>query len=320
MGLSFSACRLRNRTPQGRLNSAGVRSFGAAARRRASSHPHHPEWFCQISGLTCVRPPRCWSRISPPESRTAPKSPRGKHGSTAGPPLPSTTASRRTDARSVSSRRPSCLRLGHVIATAGQAAISARAEPSRAVRSRLAPSCGSAHNSGNADWGGAHMPDAVQESRTLLRAERESAATALSDLEARLADLDRAIEALGPLAGRGGSGRGDGRRGGRPAAARGQGRSVGKPRRGTTTPAIETYLSEQGRTAVHATQILEHLQTIGRAPSGMHPKATVIAALHQMAKRGGCATSARTGGGRSAGRRHPLAETDPTPNLGMPPS
>ena len=131
------------------------------------------------------------------------------------------------------------------------------------------------------------MPDGLQESRTLLRAERERAATALSDLAARLADLDRAIETLGSLASGGGGGHGDGRRGGRRAAARGQGRSgARRPRQGTTTVAIEGFLTDQGRTAVHATQILEHLQSVGRAPSGKNPKSALTSTLFQMAKQG----------------------------------
>ena len=171
------------------------------------------------------------------------------------------------------SRLPAVLEPGDDTTTAGQAAISAGGSSSRAVRSRLAPSCGPEHNSGNADWGGTHMPDGLQESRTLLRAERERAATALSDLPARLADLDRAIETLGSLAGGGCGGHGDGRRGGRPAAARGQGRSgARRPRQGTTTAAIAGFLTDQGRTAVHATQILEHLQSVGTRALGQEPQ------------------------------------------------
>ena len=126
------------------------------------------------------------------------------------------------------------------------------------------------------------MPDATQESRTLLLAERESAATALRDLEAQLAELDRAIETLGSLAGRGSGGQGSGgRRRGVRAVATGQGRSGARgPRQGTTTAAIEGFLTDQGRTAVHATQILKHLQSVGRAPSGKNPKSALTATLY----------------------------------------
>ena len=49
---------------------------------------------------------------------------------------------------------------------------------------------------------------------------------------------------------------------------------------------IESYVSDQGRKATHADEILSHLASIDRAPGGKNPKATLQTTLAQLQKRG----------------------------------
>ena len=126
------------------------------------------------------------------------------------------------------------------------------------------------------------MANVIQQTRDQLFAEREQTTSALGDLEAQVAQLDAAIEALGALLGRGRPSRAATA----PPRRRGTSGVSMEPRAGTIAAAIEGYLGDQGRTAVHAAQIVEHLQGQGRAPSGKNPKATVETTLFQLAKRG----------------------------------
>ncbi len=123
--------------------------------------------------------------------------------------------------------------------------------------------------------------------------ERERLQQEIRSLEAQLTEVDAAIASLDRIAHDGASRAGARSTGlrGRPAGRRAQQsdgtRASGQ---GRTTPTmvalIESYLDEQGRAAIHADQILDHLRTLDRAPSGKNPKATLQTTLAQLQKRG----------------------------------
>ena len=107
------------------------------------------------------------------------------------------------------------------------------------------------------------MADGIVVARDALTAEPP-------DLQRRLADVERALQALG-----GGSEA-------RPGRPRGR---VDRVPRGSLTAGIEAVLAEQSR-PIHADQILEALRAQGSAPRGANPKASLVNALTRMAKQG----------------------------------
>ncbi len=107
------------------------------------------------------------------------------------------------------------------------------------------------------------MADGITVAREALTAERV-------DLQRRIADVDRALQAL--------SGMGTARRGGQ------RGR-VDRVPRGSLTAGIEETLASQSA-PIHADEILEALRARGSAPRGANPKASLVNALTRMAKQG----------------------------------
>jgi hypothetical protein len=107
------------------------------------------------------------------------------------------------------------------------------------------------------------MADGITVARNALTAER-------ADLQGRIADVDRALQAL--------SGVGTARRG------RQRGR-VDRVPRGSLTAGIEETLASQSA-PIHADEILEALRARGSAPRGANPKASLVNALTRMAKQG----------------------------------
>ena len=130
-----------------------------------------------------------------------------------------------------------------------------------------------------------HLPAAtnsVSEARRNLLAERDQVVANMKELQAKSDALDTALASIDTLLGRSSA----------PAPARGRRgrpgprRTVRRRREGTIGEAIETYLAQHGRQAIHANQILEQLESAGRAPSGKNPKATLGTTLRQLAERG----------------------------------
>ena len=118
---------------------------------------------------------------------------------------------------------------------------------------------------------------AVAQARESLLAERERLTGTIADLQSALQQVEGALTALGaPMKPR--------RRRRRTVAQRR--RTGGRKREGTTTEAVETFLAGQGRKAVHADAILEHLGEAGRAPGGKNPKATLASTLRRLATQG----------------------------------
>lgn len=109
------------------------------------------------------------------------------------------------------------------------------------------------------------MADGITVAREALTAERV-------DLQRRIADVDRALQALSGI----GTARGPrGRQRGR----------VDRVPRGSLTAGIEQTLSSQSE-PIHADEILEALRGRGAAPRGANPKASLVNALTRMAKQG----------------------------------
>ena len=109
------------------------------------------------------------------------------------------------------------------------------------------------------------MADGITVAREALTAERV-------DLQRRIADVDRALQALSGL----GTARGPrGRQRGR----------VDRVPRGSLTAGIEQTLASQSE-PIHADEILEALRGRGAAPRGANPKASLVNALTRMAKQG----------------------------------
>lgn len=122
---------------------------------------------------------------------------------------------------------------------------------------------------------------AIQDALAALRGERSEAEAELRALEARVAELDRAIASIDAVSG-------DGRRlprGGGRSGARRAGAKRGRPR-GAITEAILGYLDAQGRGATHASEILRHLEGQGVAPVGAHPKASLANTLIRLERQG----------------------------------
>ncbi len=126
------------------------------------------------------------------------------------------------------------------------------------------------------------MPEDVNrldQAREQLIAEREATLAEMQALQERVERVDVALASLDGLTGRGS----------RATGARPRRRDVtSRPatRRGAITEAVDAYLDGQGRKAVHGDQILEHLVSVGTAPSGKNPKASLQTILRNLAEQG----------------------------------
>jgi hypothetical protein len=127
----------------------------------------------------------------------------------------------------------------------------------------------------------------IKEARQALLEERNRIAAAIKEQQQKLSEVDAALRSLDSLMGNGRVARG--RRPATTRAAQPAGRTARKgrpPREGTMAAAIEAFLADQGRKAAHANAVLEHLQGVGKAPSGKNPKASVEQTLRQLEQRG----------------------------------
>jgi hypothetical protein len=124
----------------------------------------------------------------------------------------------------------------------------------------------------------------IKEAREALLDERQRTAQRLSEIDAALSALDsllgqeRAPSSNGRVSATRGRAAGPGTR---------AGKTIGRaPREGTMAAVIESFLSDQGRKATHAEEVLRHLQNIEKAPGGKNPKASVEQTLRQLEQRG----------------------------------
>lgn len=125
------------------------------------------------------------------------------------------------------------------------------------------------------------MPDSIRTARSALSSERTAIERRITDLRARVAEIDEVLQSLTHLESRLPAGPEPALKNSRAQAAGGEGRL---PRGALRSAIIETLRSHAG--GLHISRILEVLERAGRAPRSTNPRGSVQTTLYAMRREG----------------------------------
>ncbi|RJQ12781.1 MAG: hypothetical protein C4558_00895 [Dehalococcoidia bacterium] len=125
------------------------------------------------------------------------------------------------------------------------------------------------------------MPDSIRTARSALTSERTAIERRITDLRARVAEIDEVLQSLTHLESRLPTGPEPTLKNGRAQAEGGEGRL---PRGALRTAIIETLRSHTA--GLHISRILEVLARSGRAPRSTNPRGSVQTTLYAMRREG----------------------------------
>ncbi|MBM4411577.1 MAG: hypothetical protein FJ037_09730 [Chloroflexi bacterium] len=125
------------------------------------------------------------------------------------------------------------------------------------------------------------MPDGIRTARSALTSELVAIERRITDLRARVAEIDEVLQSLTHLESRLPTGPEPTLKNGRAQAEGGEGRL---PRGALRTAIIETLRSHTG--GLHISRILEVLARSGRAPRSTNPRGSVQTTLYAMRREG----------------------------------